>query len=68
MLFLKRRKTWGQTSKVILKQTELFIPLHCQKTKTKSEDRNRLLTIYKRKGYEKDDDRPRGNVRDDNEC
>ena len=28
---------------------------------------NRIIHL-KCKGYEKDDDRPRGNVRDDNEC
>ena len=39
-----------------------------------SEDKNKVLrqkhsiNILKRKGYEKDDDRPRGNVCDDNEC
>ena len=27
-----------------------------------------IINNLKRKGYEKDDDRPRGNVRDDNEC
>ena len=33
-----------------------------------SKDENPVLTILKCKGYEKDDDRPRGNVSDDNEC
>ena len=33
-----------------------------------ADDRNRVLTIKKSKGYEEDDFRHCGNVRDDNEC
>ena len=33
-----------------------------------SENKTKSLTIKKNKKYEKDDFRPRGNVRNDNEC
>jgi hypothetical protein len=41
---------------------------HILHTFALSKDNNRLLTNKKEQKYEKDDDRPRGNVCDDNEC
>jgi hypothetical protein len=53
---------------VILNVALFFIPLQCQKDDSEVRRQEHSINNKKKKRYEKDDDRPRGNVRDDNEC
>ena len=46
----------------------IFHTFAASNDKNKVWRRKQIINHLKRKGYEKNDVRPRGNVRDDNEC